>query len=215
MSMNHKTAFYAKFQAAVIEALPRDIDQNTALEWTKNSKALAHILRDTLTPCVIIKELSITCDGNKKFSDLIELGGYRWSHKYAEESWKYYWFRNDEYFPLTKHAPMERVVVLIGFRRSPTLEEVCSEFKRRRLKHPTYEDLGYFGIQHTKISEISSAVTFIPKTFGGRGEHGVGLTLGNINGYYTGECDRYKYITFCGEAINYTLGYSTFAAIRE
>ena len=44
------TGIYAEFQAAVIKALPRDIDQDVALGWTKNGEALARILREALTP---------------------------------------------------------------------------------------------------------------------------------------------------------------------
>ena len=44
------TGVYAEFQAAVIKALPRDIDQDVALGWTKNGEALARILREALTP---------------------------------------------------------------------------------------------------------------------------------------------------------------------
>ena len=226
MSKNHEITSYAEFQAAVIKALPRDIDQDTMRRWT-HEKKLAHILRETLTPSKIIKELSITCDGDKDFSTLIDLGGYRWEkgsqrdpywnrYQYCSSEYrKYNWFRTDEYFPIKKHKPIKRTVVLIEFRNSPTLKEVRSEFMRRHLEHPTFEDIGYFGIQHIKIAEKASHIIFIPKAFDTHGMHGVAITLANINAGYVGGVDRYKHIVLCGENINGTLGASLFAAIRE
>lgn len=40
----------ANFHAAVIKALPRDIDPETARSWEKNGKALTKVFRDALLP---------------------------------------------------------------------------------------------------------------------------------------------------------------------
>lgn len=55
MSKPHETASqvtggYVEFQAAVLRALPRDIDLQVAFEWTKNGESLALILREALCP---------------------------------------------------------------------------------------------------------------------------------------------------------------------
>lgn len=41
---------YVEFQAAVLRALPRNIDPNVALGWTKNGESLARTLRGVLLP---------------------------------------------------------------------------------------------------------------------------------------------------------------------
>ncbi len=63
MSKNRGTAsqqvsgWYVEFQAAVIRALPRDIDQDVANGWGKNGEALTKNLRKILIPSVERKEL--------------------------------------------------------------------------------------------------------------------------------------------------------------
>ena len=41
---------FVEFQAAVLRALPRNIDPTTASGWTNNGRALAKVLREALTP---------------------------------------------------------------------------------------------------------------------------------------------------------------------
>ncbi|MEW5907775.1 MAG: hypothetical protein AB1643_01140 [Patescibacteria group bacterium] len=41
---------YVEFQVAVLRALPRDIDADTRLGWTKNGESLSRILREALMP---------------------------------------------------------------------------------------------------------------------------------------------------------------------
>ncbi|OGM89382.1 hypothetical protein A3J77_01165 [Candidatus Wolfebacteria bacterium RBG_13_41_7] len=63
MSKNRGTAsqqvsgWYVEFQAAVIRALPRDIDQDVADGWRENGETLAENLREMLIPAVERKEL--------------------------------------------------------------------------------------------------------------------------------------------------------------
>lgn len=44
------TGNYVEFQAAILRALPRDIEAEVAHNWTRNGESLARILRETLMP---------------------------------------------------------------------------------------------------------------------------------------------------------------------
>lgn len=46
----------ANWHAAVLKALPRDIDSDTALNWERNGDALTKILRETLCPNQAVNE---------------------------------------------------------------------------------------------------------------------------------------------------------------
>ena len=47
---SHVDGWYVEFQAAVLRALPRDIEPDVAMGWTKNGKALANNIRKVLMP---------------------------------------------------------------------------------------------------------------------------------------------------------------------
>ncbi len=47
----------ANWHAAVLKALPRDIDSDTALNWERNGDALTKILRETLCPPFVAEKL--------------------------------------------------------------------------------------------------------------------------------------------------------------
>ncbi len=55
---------YVEFQAAVLRALPRDIDSETRLNLTRNGESLIRVLREALMPIVVAKK-------NNKFIKLI------------------------------------------------------------------------------------------------------------------------------------------------
>ena len=84
---------------------------------------------------------SITCEGMRKTSELVAEGRHGWSDDRI----------TDERFPLQNHAPVNRTIELVEFRRMPTAyEQVADEFMRLGLECPTYEDALYFGIQHSE-----------------------------------------------------------------
>ncbi len=147
---------YVEFQAAVLRALPRDIDPDVALGWTQNGESLARVLREALSPNgkPVGNTFSIICEGAKA-SELVRLGNYDWLDDWI----------TDERFPIKKHRPVERTVEFVEFDRDPTseevlaefaprglerptYEEVLAEFAPRGLERPTYEDAFYFGVQH-------------------------------------------------------------------
>ena len=137
---------YIELQAAVLRALPRDIDPDVALGWTQNSKSLARVLKSALTPngkSSVGNFFLISCDGSHEASELVARGKYDQSNRQI----------TNKLFPIRGHAPTERairMIELVEFDYNPTSEEVLSEFRRRGLERPTYEDALCFGIQHPK-----------------------------------------------------------------
>ncbi|MEK7067126.1 MAG: hypothetical protein AAB949_01990, partial [Patescibacteria group bacterium] len=128
------TGSYVEFQSAVLQALPRDIDPDVALGWTRNGKALARVLKNALTPNIesVGNVFLITCDGSYKTSELVALGKYNQSNDQI----------TDELFPIKKRKErMIRVVELIKFNYGITSEDALAEFARRGLERPTYEDV--------------------------------------------------------------------------
>lgn len=134
------TGSYVEFQAAVLRALPRDIDPDVALRWTQNGESLARVLREALTPDgkTAGKIFSITCKGAYKTSELVAQAKYDWWNDWV----------TDERFPLQTHEPVSRKIEIVSFDHDPTSEEVLAEFSRRGLERPTYEDALYFGIAY-------------------------------------------------------------------
>lgn len=133
---------YIEFQAAVLKALPRDINPDVAFGWTQNGESLARVLREALSPDGKATDndnvFSVTCEGAYKISKLVARGNYDWANEWI----------TDERFPIQKHAPISRTIELVGFDHDLTSEEVLAEFAHRGLERPTAEDALYFGIEH-------------------------------------------------------------------
>src|SRR3989344_4684510 len=73
------TGIYAEFQAAVIKALPRNVDQDVALGWTKNGKVLARVLRETLVPSstpITATTYPLTVNYERSVEDMVRAGRY-------------------------------------------------------------------------------------------------------------------------------------------
>ena len=133
------TGIYIEFQAAVLRALPRDIEIDVALGWTKNGESLARILREALTPNGKSSGnvFSITCKWVKA-SELVAAGRYDWTDGSI----------TDKKFPIESHASQSRQIELVEFDHDMTSDEVLAEFARRGLERPTYEDALTFGVEH-------------------------------------------------------------------
>lgn len=130
---------YVEFQTAVLRALPRDIDSDVALGWTKNGEALSRALREVLLPNgkPAGNSFSITCEGIKA-SELVRRGKYDWANDSI----------TDTLFPIEPHAQETRMIELVEFDHDPGSEEVLAEFARRGLERPTPEDALAFGIAY-------------------------------------------------------------------
>lgn len=79
------TGGYIEFQAAVLRALPRNIDSDVALYWTRNGEELARVLHKLLRPAVCWREedgviyFEVTSDGTPghQWIERLEQKGFR------------------------------------------------------------------------------------------------------------------------------------------
>lgn len=142
-TVSRATTEYAKFQEAVLRALPRDIDPGIAFGWAMNGKTLACVLREVFMANGKLagKVFPITCEGVKT-SELVKHGRY----DDADER------ITDKLFPIERHAPQARMIEIVKLElgHDPTSNEVLAEFVRRGLKQPTYEDALVFGVAYPK-----------------------------------------------------------------
>jgi len=139
------TGIYAEFQAAVIKALPRDIDQDVALGWTKNGEALARILREALTPSgkhtTSTYYPPVTVDYGKNVEDGVKAGYYDWAcSKITSERFPTEWKRT---------AKIE--VELIHFNRSISTDEALLELDRMGYRPVELHELLAFGEKYQEI----------------------------------------------------------------
>lgn len=76
------TGNYVEFQAAVLRALPRDIDRKFVLEWTQSGKSLSRVLREALLESGRFSDLSYSIEVNydETIEGVIKGGTYDWYH---------------------------------------------------------------------------------------------------------------------------------------
>src|SRR3989344_5105193 len=137
------TGIYAEFQAAVIKALPRDIDQDVALGWTKNGKVLACILREALTPDGKPADdaYPISVDYRKNVEDGVEAGRYHWANPNI----------TSEHFPTKRNGRTEVRVKLIHFNRSVSADEALRKLDRMGYRPVELHELLVFGEKYPEI----------------------------------------------------------------
>ena len=118
------TGIYAEFQAAIIKALPRDIDQDVALGWTKNGEALARVLREALAPNsgLTTNTYPIAVDYEKNIST----GGKD---------------VNSENFPTNQKGVANIIVELIHFNYEISTENVLKEFSKMSYRPAEFHEL--------------------------------------------------------------------------
>jgi len=136
------TGIYAEFQAAVIKALPRDIDQDVALGWTKNGEALARVLREALTPNGSGRQMyPIIVNYERSVEDGVEAGHYDWVNSNI----------TSEYFPTERKGTAKVEVKLIHFNRSISTDEALRELDRMGYRPAELHELLVFGEKYQKI----------------------------------------------------------------
>ena len=137
------TGIYAEFQAAVIKALPRDIDQDVALGWTKNGEALARVLREALTldgkPTT--SAYPVTVDYGKNVEDGVEVGRYHWANFNI----------TSEHFPTERNGIAEIEIKLIHFNRIISTVEALYELDRMGYRPAELHELLAFGEKYQEI----------------------------------------------------------------
>jgi len=136
------TGIYAEFQAAVIKALPRDIDQDVALGWTKNGETLARILREALTPNGSGRQMyPIIVNYERSVEDGVEAGHYDWVNSNI----------TSEYFPTERKGTTEIEVKLIHFNRIISTVEALCELDRMGYRPAEFHELLAFGEKYQEI----------------------------------------------------------------
>ncbi len=120
---------YVAFQAAVLRALPRDINPDVALNWTQNSKLLKRVFREVLTsnskPIGLPDEISVQTgnaylllvDYGRSTEDGIQAGQYDWPSSGIIS-------RN---FPARRRGVAWVVVELVHFSLCISVDEVIRE----------------------------------------------------------------------------------------
>ena len=97
------TGSYVEFQAAVLQALPRDIDSDVALGWTQNGESLARVLREALTPDnkPAGNTYPLSVDYERSVEKGVKAGRYDWANSDI----------NSRNFPTNKRKGMVGVAV--------------------------------------------------------------------------------------------------------
>lgn len=138
------TGSYVEFQAAVLRALPRDINPDVALGWTQNCESLARILREALTPDRNKKSSNtfpVTVNYNLLVEDAVRLGRY----DSVNSDITSYNFKTEQ------TGVAEVVVELICFRRVISVKDVLSEFDQQGYRPAELHELLAFGKKYPDV----------------------------------------------------------------
>ncbi len=125
------TGNYVEFQAAILRALPRDIETNVAHGWTQNGESLTRVLREALMPNKAINLYTLTINYTRSVEDGIKAGKYDWSNSDITSS----------HFPSDETETKEVSVELIHFGQDKTTDEVLSELDKKELRPATLKEL--------------------------------------------------------------------------
>ena len=140
------TGIYAEFQAAIMEALPRDIDQDVALGWTKNGKVLTRVLRETLVPSstpITATTYHLTVNYERSVEDMVRAG--RYNHINSDITSKH--------FPTKRKGVAEVEVELIHFNWGVCVwtDETLRELDRMGYRPAELHELLAFGEKYPEI----------------------------------------------------------------
>lgn len=133
------TGGYAEFQAAVLQALPRDINADVAFGWMQNGKALARVLREALTPGVKTNAYPVSVDYDVSIEDAVKLGRYYWASSYI----------TSKHFPTKRTGKADVVVELIRLDRSVEADEVLRELDKEGYRPAELHELLAFGEKYS------------------------------------------------------------------
>ncbi|MDP2946269.1 MAG: hypothetical protein Q8N61_02345 [bacterium] len=137
------TGGYVEFQAAVLRALPRDIDPDVALGWAQNGESLARVLKDVLTPngkpAGNTYPLSVNYD--LPVEGAVKLGQYDWANGDI----------TGKNFPTTRTGKAEVVVELIHFNRVISTKDAQRELDQRGYRPAELHELLAFGEKYPEL----------------------------------------------------------------
>ena len=184
------TGGYVEFQAAVLRALPRDIDVDVALGWTRNGEALARALREVLLPNgkPAGNTYSVSVDFGMSVEDAVKLGRYDWANGDI----------NSRNFPTTRSGKEEVVAELVHFNRAIPTEDALRELNRQGYRPAELRELLAFGEKYPDVQREFPIVALgsvwqdrggdrgVPYLYGG--SSGRDLGLGWVGGDWFGIC---------------------------
>ena len=99
----------------------------------------------------------INAGDGRSTEELVEAGNYAWAHSQAVTA----------NFPARQFGMGgTREIVLLGFGRPVTTEEMINEAAGMGLERPKYEDALYFGIQHPDV-QLEGPVAFLHEPWEG------------------------------------------------
>ncbi|MBI2175392.1 MAG: hypothetical protein HYU35_01525 [Parcubacteria group bacterium] len=148
------TGSYVEFQAAVLRALPRDINPDVALGWAQNGESLARVLRETLTPdgkpaglsaeasAKVGNTYNISVDYGRSVEDAVKAGRYDLANPDITSL----------HFPTKRKGTTAEVgVELIHFSRVISNNEVLCELDRMGYRPAEFHELLAFGEKYTEV----------------------------------------------------------------
>lgn len=139
---SHVTGIYVEFQAAVLRALPRDINPDVVLGWTQNGESLARVLREALVPdSKAAGNYHLSVDYGRGVEDGVKAGRYDWVNSDV----------NSRNFPTKRKGTTEVGVELIPFNRYILTDEALSELDRMGFRPAEIHELLAFGEEYPEV----------------------------------------------------------------
>ena len=137
------TGSYIEFQAAVLRALPRDIDPDVALGWTKNGESLARIMREALTPSgkPAGNTYPVTVNYDLSVEDAVKLGLYDWANSDIA----------GKNFPTKRTGKVEVVVELIHLNKVISTKDALREHDMMGYRPAELHELLVFGEKYPDV----------------------------------------------------------------
>jgi hypothetical protein len=134
---------YVEFQAAVLRALPRDINPDVALGWTQNGESLTRILREALMPNDKLAGNSypVTVNYDLSVEDAVEAGKYDWSNSDV----------STKHFPSKRKGTAEAEIILVHFNREIESDEAIRELDKMGLRPAELSDGLAFGAKYPDV----------------------------------------------------------------
>ena len=165
---------YVEFQAAVLRALPRDIDSDVALSWTKNGELLARILREALTPNgkPAGNTYPLSVDYDLSVENAVKLGQYNWTNGDI----------TGKNFPTTRTGKVEVVVELIRFNCAISTKDAQRELDQRGYRPAELHELLAFGEKYPELQRQFPIVALGSVWQGRDGDRDVPCLVGDGSG---------------------------------
>lgn len=136
------TGSYVEFQAAVLRALPRDIDFDAAIEWMNNGESLARVLREALAPDGKLgNTYPLTINYERSVKDAVKFGRYDWANGNI----------NTRNFQTKRTGKANIVVELIHFNKNISTDQALSELDRMEYLPAKLYELLAFGKKYPDI----------------------------------------------------------------